>query len=353
MTSALSISGAWWTPEISSETTSPMADRPSLPRTNPASVAEFFDSYWKALALQNWSAVVLHSWRDLPGKIESDVDYAIMGPQPRELLEFLAKYSRSKGWRLVQVIEHEPNAYFCVCIQQTEPYFHLQLDVAWDYRRLGHHLVAADLLFENKRDIPGKSFQVPSAGAEFTYLLAKAAAKGKDFGDIKVRLTELLHEDREGCHRSVSRAFGEAPAVTGIGDDPMLFWAAWFDKAPCFRAVRRGRKLGFREFMLYVRRTLHPTGFLLPMENMENDESTLRIAGILAPAFRHTKIRGRLRIRDRLGLLEQLIRTTLVIEATGKTSLPLPSDRRDNNDDCVSKALEALANRIDRRIRAY
>ena len=83
----------------------------------PASISEFFNSYWEAISRRNWTAVILHSWRNLPEKIESDVDYAVRGTQPRELLEFLAKYSRSKGWRLIQVIEHEPDAYFCVCVQ--------------------------------------------------------------------------------------------------------------------------------------------------------------------------------------------------------------------------------------------
>ncbi len=318
----------------------------------PASISEFFNSYWEAISRRNWTAVILHSWRNLPEKIESDVDYAVRGTQPRELLEFLAKYSRSKGWRLIQVIEHEPDAYFCVCVQRTAPYSHLQLDVTWSYSRLGHHLVGADLLFENKRDIPGKSFHVTSPGTEFTYLLAKAAAKGKNFSDIREDLNELLREDAAGCHRSASRAFGAVPDSTSSECETLSAWSEWFDGAPFFKAVRKGRKFRIPELLLYLRRILHPTGFMIPTGRTVNDEGISRIADVLAPAFRHTNVLRTWDIRNRLNLLQRLIRTTLVIDAREKAD-PHQNEGNSDADAIIVAALETLAKRVDRRIRSY
>jgi hypothetical protein len=317
------------------------------------SVTDFFDSYWKELENREWQAIVLHTWEDLPRIIKSDVDYAVKGPSPRDLLSFLANFSRSKGWRLVQVIEHEPSAFYCVCIRKRSPHVHLDLDVTWNYRRMGHHLVGSDILFDGKRKIPGKSFAVTSPGAEFTYLLAKAAAKGKDFPSLRERLAQLLLEDPEGCQRLSSEAFGDVPKFTYDDSNPLDRWALWFAESPRFKALRAGRRIGVREISLYLRRILHPTGFKISTSGMISDDDIRSLIDTLAPAFRRVVVRPRCSIIYLPWLLSRLIRTTLVIErhcdVPGMPKILAAGSRYDIIGECI----ESLASRVDHRIQSF
>lgn len=311
-------------------------------RGDTLALTDFFKSWWEALSDRGWEAVVLHSWQELPEKIDSDIDFAIRGPKQSELLRFLARHARQHGWHLVQVIEHEPGAFFCVCQQATPPFEALQLDVTWNYRRLGHPLVPAELLFESHRNAPGKSFRVPSPGSEFTYLLAKAAAKGKDFGKVCERLTSLLAEDPEGCRKIASQAFGNTPnAGASIMD-----WQAWFGATPAFAQVRRGRRLGAEEWKLYLSRILHPTGYKLTLGMSPSDPAIFRVADKLRPSFRGVVNGDGMGFLERLRLPLHLIRTRLVIEANQTKS------SEDTEEAAATRAIQSMANRVDRRLGA-
>jgi hypothetical protein len=305
-------------------------------------LTDFFNSWWEALAGRGWEAVVLHSWQELPEKIDSDIDYAVRGPKPPELLRYLAGHARQRGWRLVQVIEHEPGAFFCVCQQATPPFDALQLDVTWSYRRLGHPLVPAELLFESHRAAPGKSFRVPSPGSEFTYLLAKAAAKGKDFGKVCERLTSLLAEDPEGCREIASQAFGNTPEAGAS----IMDWEIWFASAPAFGPVRRGRRFGTEECKLCLRRIVHPTGYKLALGMSPSDPAVSRVTDKLRPSFREVVNGNRVTFLDHLRLPLHLIRTRLVIEANQAKG----SD--ESEEAAATRAIRSLANRMDRRLGA-
>jgi hypothetical protein len=303
-------------------------------------LTDFFNSWWEALAGRGWEAVVLHSWQNLPEKIDSDIDYAVRGSKPPELLRFLAWHSRQHGWRLVQAIEHEPGAFFCVCQQATAPFEALQLDVTWNYRRKGHPLVPAELLFENHRAVPGKCFRVPSPGSEFTYLLAKAAAKGKDFGKVRRRLAELLTEDTEGCHAIASQAFGGTPEAGAS----IMDWQTWFGTATAFEQVRRGRRFGPEEWKLYLRRILHPTGYKLTLGISPSDPTVSCLTDKLRSSFREVVNSSRPTLLDRLRLPIQLIRTRLVIEANRTKGID------ESEEVALKKTIQSLASRIDRRL---
>jgi len=326
-------------------------DHPTIIRLAPRE--EFFNAYWSALDARGWTAVVLHSWQDFPERIASDIDYAVTGMGSGELLRFLANFSRARGWRLVQVIEHEPGAFYCLCIQADSPFAWLALDVTWDYRRLGHLLVRSEILVSNRRRVAGKSFAVPAPGGEFCYTLAKGAAKGKDFSLMRDRLAELLAEDSSECCRAAERAFGDDfPA--GSGDVAHLAALAdWFAQASCFRAVRAGRKLRIREISRYLRRILRPTGFWLTHPGECGGEG----ADYLTPAFWRIQRRGRVALWDLPGLLLRVIRTTLVIEQKQDRD-PAPGRLRSWLGRAVwqhpsanpGEMLEFLAKRVDRRI---
>jgi hypothetical protein len=316
-----------------------------------ASIVDFFDSYWEALAALGWRAVILHSWQDLPEKIESDIDYAVEGVTSRELLDFLARFSREKGWRLVQVIEHEPSAFYCVCMQAQPPYAHLELDVTWQYRRLGHLLVPSEILFDGRRKTSNKSFMVPAAGAEFCYLLAKAAAKGKAFAEIRGSVDALLSQDAEGCYQAAIRTFGVVPAESGSGAPDKTFdWENWFETASCFSGVRSGRRLGLGEITLYLRRILQPTGFRLPLGGSEHQPDVAVVAATLAPVFRKVVLRGAIGIKDWPSVICDLIRTRLVIECVDKSRGQIDNSREAGVVDAIQNTLEKLASRLEARL---
>ena len=318
----------------------------------PVSRVEFFNNYWAALADHGWKSLILHTWQEFPDTVRSDIDYAVAGPDAGELLRFLAEYCREQGWLLVQVIEHEPGAYFCVCVRTEAPFEFFQLDVTWGYRRIGHILVSSELLMEGRRRIEGKSFHVPTPGAECVYLLAKAAAKGKGFDEIRQRLGELLSEDEEGCRQVVEKAF-DVWFPRGCGDESHLSAVAeWYPRVPAIRAVRSGRRFGIAEIVLYLRRTFHPTGFKLILDGgAEMNEKVEAIAGRLAPLYRGVHHCSSLTLRELPGVILQLIRTNLVIEEGGSKWTRGGFTVDLSKEDVFLDILEHLAAKADGRIK--
>lgn len=302
------------------------------------STKEFFDSYWLALERRGWEAVILHSWQNLPDVIDSDVDYAVRGPTPRELLCFLSQFAKSLGWRLVQAIEHEPKAIFCVCQQAESPFESIQLDVAWLYRREGHVLLNADLLFQDHYAPQGKAFRVMSAGAEFSYLLAKAAAKGKSFDQVTIRLSELLIADPDECVRVASHAFGQVPVMGSSIQD----WETWFASASAFAAVRRGRRFGIEELLLYGRRMLNPTGFCVTVDSAFDASNCDQMKKIFSPSFRGVVWSRSSGLINSLRSMWGMIRSKLIIQSSSTKA------------DCKAEVLirdviEAMAKKIEGR----
>lgn len=285
----------------------------------PLSREEFFDSYWLAIADQGWQAVVLHSWKELPEKIVSDIDYAVTGVAPRELLGVLSKFCNERGWRLAQVIEHEPGAFFCSCVQYGGDFEILALDVTWDYRRLGHLLIPSSLLQTQSRPIAGKSFLVPSPGAEAAYILAKAAAKGKDFDDIRPRLLELEAEDPNDFVEKLRQAFPDYQVPAERDTDRVASIKEWFKSAPSFRAVRGGHHYGIREIGLYLKRILQPTGIWLSCrKDQMNGEFMEDVVRPLFPLFRRVHRCDRISLLRLPQTLAMIIRTSLILERNAR-----------------------------------
>lgn len=276
---------------------------------------EFFDSYWAGLRKNGWQAVILHSWNELPETIPSDVDYAVADVTPKQLLRFLSEFCRKNGWRLAQVIEHEPDAFFCTCVQRGGDFEILALDVTWDYRRLGHHLISSALLQRDSRSIVGKSFQVPSPGAEAAYILAKAAAKGKEFGEVKHRLIELGQENLSDFSEKLSEVFPELGITKSSALEVVEEVAEWFKEASSFRGVRRGHRYGLRETKLYLRRILQPTGIWLASQEADDQQTFVEtVVRPLSSLYRRTHQLERVALTRLPGIIAKLIRTSLVIE---------------------------------------
>lgn len=310
-----------------------------MPSTSaPKNSLEFFCHYWSDLESRGWESAILHSWKHLPDEIQSDVDYVVGGCSPKELLTHLDEYCRENGWRLAQVIEHEPGAYFCNCVQMGGDYHTLALDVTWDYRRLGHSLVPGRVLLKDRRRINGKTFYVVAPGAECAYILAKAAAKDKEFDSVRDRLGELLIEDGEGCADSLAWALGFSCNVAHGPENLLREIEEWFSDAPTFSGVRKGRRLGLAEILLYFRRILRPTGLWVVDRHglLCKTEKSSAFRSIKA-LFRRAYDVDRVSVLDLPKALTWVTRTSLLIERS-------PSRCSLSRWFCVGQDFEALCN---------
>ena len=317
--------------------------------------ADFFNRFWQAFEKAGHKAVILHSWKQLPEGLDSDVDFAVTGLSPRDLLRWVFDFTEENGWRLAQVIEHEPRALYMVCIQAEAPFESMALDVIWDYRRLGHVLVPSKILMNGRRQPENKSFHVPAPGAEFCYILAKSAAKGKRFREVRGRLDELLQEDKQDCLIKAGQVFENPFPLTGDESSIIEDLGVWFESAECFRQVRAGHRYGWDEILMYWQRIFHPTGvwLQLPGRSAQEPQST-RLAEILGPLFRQVEREDRISGTALLATWVKTIRARGICEYPGSRVGGF-SGRwviHEEGEDAAKQIIERLASRIRSRIGA-
>jgi hypothetical protein len=253
--------------------------------------ARFFNGYWSLLRAKGWSAIVLHGWQRLPETIESDVDYSVAGVSPVCVLRLLLDYCGQSGWRFLQLIEHEPGAFFCTCVRMGKKFEVIGLDLTGAYRRCGHPLLSATLLHAGAYRPFGKAFDVPAAGAEAAYLIAKAAAKGKNIGSVTDRLHELSMIDSDSIDKVLPEAFFSDPPPTPgpCGAKWVNALGQWYEQTPEFRSLRRGRRLGAAEIALYWRRICDPTGVRVSLGGQSSkvvESAMLEAISAFEPLFR-------------------------------------------------------------------
>jgi hypothetical protein len=323
--------------------------------TIPLEPADFFNRLWPAFEEAGHKAVILHSWEHLPEGLDSDVDFAVSGLSPLELLRWVFDFSQKHGWRLVQVIEHEPRALYMVCIQEEAPFHAMALDVTWDYRRLGHRLIFSEVLMTGRRKPEGKSFHVPAPGAEFCYILAKSAAKGKCFTEVKERLEELLREDPQDCLTKAGQVFGNPFPLTGEEGDLIENLGTWFRSAACFHRVRAGHHYGWKEILMYLRRMLQPTGVWLAFPGrIARDAQSTRLADVLRPIFRQVERVDRISGTAFCAAWMKTARARGVCEYPGSNVGGFPGRWiiHEQGDDAVKRIIGKLTDRIRSRIGA-
>ena len=323
--------------------------------TNLLKPTDFFNRLWSEFEKDGHKSVILHSWKELPERLKSDVDFAVSGISPLELLRWVFYFSKRNGWRLVQVIEHEPRAFYMVCIQAETPFHAMALDVTWDYSRLGHLLVPSEVFMSGRRMPEGKSFHVPTPGAEFCYILAKAAAKRKHFREVEERLKELLQENPQECLNKAAHVF-EYPLP--LSDDQAVLirdLEEWFRSAECFSRVRRGHHYGWKEILMYIRRMLQPTGAWLafPSITLQNALST-NLTDILRPIFRHVEQVDQISGNAICITWMKMVRARGVFEYPVSNIKGLPGRWiiHKQGNEAVKQVIEKLTNRIRARVGA-
>jgi hypothetical protein len=305
----------------------------------------FLEEYWRFCRKKNWEVIVLHDWEKIPHNIESDIDYAIRGLEPSDFVQELIGFCEARGWRLVQILEHEVDALYCVCISCEPPFESLSLDVCWDYRRKGIDLINRNILFKQPRGLKGRDFKIPSEEVEFLYRLVKAAAKGKDLGslpELEGRLVNLFNGQPERCTALL------ADVCDYRGPEEWDSVREFFCRSPFFDRARHSRKLGLREIRLYWKRMWQPTGLRLSHSN--GLVNLPRIVKAIGPAFRRvqtvSKDTGFLKVRW------MLVRSCLVVqenvEEAGRDVVDLGISQDEKWENLVCKVIDAMAARIRR-----
>ncbi len=308
--------------------------------------ASFIDQYWGMLEEKGWSSLILHDWERIPNGIDSDIDYIVRGPQPRELIHALIDYCEEHGWSLVQILEHEVDAHYCVCVRNESPFESVLLDVCWDYRRKGIDLLDNQTLFQGVRQPPGRRFNVPSPEVEFIYRLIKSAAKGKDLGslpELEKKMRELFENHPDECMNLLDQV------ASYEGERDWEGVKAFFEESPYFDRTRSGRKISLRELKLYSKRISRPTGLLLTYE--EGHPQISEIVDHLECAFR--RVEWVKRGTPIWKIQTSLIKSTLVVKPGSAdqrgSGIYLPQGGADSLFHGVRAGMEFLAARIKKQ----
>lgn len=242
---------------------------------------------------------ILSGYRDYPNALRSDVD--VLGT--RDVLSKLKSLVVSGECRAVQVIQHEATCFYWVFYQADElghPAF-LQFDYSLDYRWGGRLFYHAEELLPHTRRKSG--LPILAASSEFGYYLVKKIGKGILTPQHEATLSDLFHQDPQGCERELGRFF---PANEGR----VILQAAsrrdWSWVRLNLTRMRRAmlRKTAFEhpwdtaiyylgEALRWARRIFQPTGLVVAFLGPDGSgKSTVaeRVTRDLQPAFRHTRI---------------------------------------------------------------
>lgn len=251
--------------------------------------------------------------RDYPQAIASDLDIVLAPEAFAGLPRLLAQFCRECDVRLVQWIEHEQTAVYCVLawLGGDGGFRFLAADFCSDYCRGGRRLLAAEELLEEwapAADARGyaRGFRVPPAPVQFIYYLMKKVDKLELDDEHGEYLSACWHEDPEGARSLLFRYWPPAEEAGLIARAAAA--NRWFPVRAVLRRLRRtlhrSAPLTLRglagELGRRIRRALRPTGLTVAVLGPDGSgKSSLieRMLEDLEPAFRRSL---RLHLRPRL-----------------------------------------------------
>lgn len=252
------------------------------------SKSEFFNSYFIWLESQEIESVILHTYENYPAQIHSDIDYCVSQKNLDRIVPLVHEHCKASGWLLVQVMQHEVKAFFCICVSRDNPNCFVQLDACSDYMREGKVLIKSNSLLKNRRKLPNKHFYVPSLEAEFCYTLWKAVAKKKGLDSVVQRLNDLYQNHHEACVQAMLNC--------GVVRDSSLAHS-WKNKSQVIYDDLLGNydNLKFdsrwNNWMRLLQRLVKPSGLLIVM-NQGSNEELVQMPMTLGCSFRKVEVLG-------------------------------------------------------------
>lgn len=141
---------------------------------------------------RNIDYVILHSYKDLPNKFESDIDISINLKNIKKAIKLLNSILEKTDWKIIQYWRHENYAVDCVISNDRE---FLQVDFCTNYERDGRVLLDVEDITKNRKK--HKNFYIPSTEIEFTYILLKKILKKNFSNTSRESLSELINNMNE------------------------------------------------------------------------------------------------------------------------------------------------------------
>lgn len=221
--------------------------------------AQFFELYFRELNRCGIPHVILHSYEELPGRMESDIDYAVLCADLPKIVPIQRALAAKHGWLVASVIRAKLASIYTVLFRADDISQFIQLDACSDYIENACSLMRDDELLDGRR--PFGYFFVPKASVEFGYLLSKALVKNKPLEPHLPRLRELWRLDPDGAQqRFQSLLGGDAGTLDAWFSRPAAEWDRLL--RPQLRAHRRfGLGRWLREGARAVQRIARPAGF--------------------------------------------------------------------------------------------
>jgi hypothetical protein len=242
------------------------------------SASGFVQGFFRWLEKAGIRACVLHGGEDgFEGDL-SDIDFTIEPSGFERIVSLVDAYCASVGWRLCQILRHEPTAAFCVCSAQDDPACSVALDACSDYRREGVLLTDAARLLENRLPLPWGGYRLSEA-SELEYRILKAAAKKKD---AALAEEEFLSHSAEVRTEVTARLRERWRISADEGQSHPM--ADLLDELRCRFKEKRSR-LTAREIGRILSRIRHPAGMLVITGKEHHKEIADALSSVFSPLY--------------------------------------------------------------------
>jgi thymidylate kinase len=256
------------------------------------------------LEVERIDYVLVGDVRQFPHQIPGDIDIVVDPDVIPRIPKVLAKFCITHRSRIVQMLQHEQNAYYytlAISAHDLAVDF-LHPDICGDFIRRGRLLLKAkDILARRVRIFATKadnfSFFVPDPPLAFIYYLVKKIDKGDLREHHGEYLSFLWQKDPQGARRQLGRFWSVREIETLIDAAEKNRWGDIRKELSILQyGLRSGLSFTPRHYCLELfrrlRRTLNPTGlhvvFLGP-DGAGKSTVLRKIEQNLAPAFRLTK----------------------------------------------------------------
>ena len=272
------------------------------------STINFFNSYFELLEHEDIAHVILHTHEQYPERLHSDVDYCVSEQNLRRVIPLLYAHCVNSGWKLVQIMQHEVKAFFCICVSSQNPNNYIQLDVCSHYMREGKVLIKADDLLRNRRKLKHRSFYIPAVGVEFCYSLWKSVAKKKPKEAMFKRLAELYDSDPVQC-REVMQTM---QMISGKGS-----FRSWEEHGETLHqkldSIYQNRSVDYRRGQMrkWLARVEQPTGLYVSLSRDLSEADRKSMIRQLSPYFRSARVQTSSKISP--SVYKDILKSTLIV----------------------------------------
>ncbi len=211
----------------------------------------------------------------LPQIPDNDIDI-ICPPRTLELLRCcISRLATRHGGRLVQLLQHESNAYYHVLwfpLHSDRSIF-LKIDVCTNYIRGGRLFLTADRILDGRTKVgptnKKECFYRASAEREFNYYILKKIDKGHAEASALRHLAVLFAQDPKGCREVLKRYWPDDSAALIEIAVKTENWGAISTHLKVLRRQAHShlpdRRIAFEfaEVKRKIHRLLKPTGFVI------------------------------------------------------------------------------------------